>query len=334
MLKNRFFILAFAVFLAIPVWADSSEVMPDSGKSALAPLSDSLTSSPFWRDAEGDYRSEDPGSDSLQSFSPLKFGGMIALSATAYGAAYALVFAKGWWDDERSHFHFENDFDYAKNLDKAGHFAAGVFLAEGFYLGYYWAGLSEFQAYLAAGLSAMSTHIAIDIKDGFAPKWGFSIFDVLSGTLGGFYPMAKRYVPFFKYIDFKYSYWRNSEAYWRETDTGVFTDDYCNETFWLSLKVHRLLPQSARWIWPSWLAVAGGWSVSPSTFYKKKNRHVSKKGHHEFYVALDYDLEGVFKPHQRWARNVVRMLNYIKLPAPTFQVYPDVKFFLLYPIKF
>jgi hypothetical protein len=32
------------------------------------------------------------------------------------------------------------------------------------------------------------------MKDGYSPEWGFSIFDVLSGSLGGFYPMAKRYV--------------------------------------------------------------------------------------------------------------------------------------------
>ena len=40
--------------------------------------------------------------------------------------------------------------------------------------------------------TAFATHVAIDVKDGFAPKWGFSVFDVLSGTLGGFLPMAER----------------------------------------------------------------------------------------------------------------------------------------------
>lgn len=300
---------------------------------AFASGTDSAAASPHWRDVEFDYRSEDPGADSLQQFSPLKFSGMVALTAATYGAAYGLVFAKGWWDDESSHFHFENDFEYAKNLDKAGHFMAGYLFAEVFYQGYYWSGLSEFQSYAAAAISAMATHVAIDVKDGYSPEWGFSIFDVLSGTLGGLYPMAKRYVPAFKYIDLKWSYWINSRAYYRQSDTGVFTDDYCNETFWISFKVHRMLPAAIRNYYLSWLAIAAGWSIDEGVFEKDENGR-QKKGHHEFYIALDYDMEAIFKPHQRWARNLVRFINVFKLPAPTLQVYPDVKFFLLYPIKF
>lgn len=280
-----------------------------------------------WRDVDFSYREEDPGMDSLQEFSPLKFSGMVALTAASYGAAYGLVFAKGWWDEEGSDFHFENDFEYAKNLDKFGHFAAGVAFAEIFYQGYYWSGLTEFQSYTAAAVSAMLTHVAIDVKDGYSPEWGFSVFDVLSGTLGGLYPMGKRYIPAFQYFDLKWSYWINTKAYYRQSDTGVFTDDYCNQTFWLSLKVHKFLPQAARKYYPSWLAIAAGLSIDEGVFQHKK-------GKYEVYIALDYDFEAIFQPHERWARNLVRWINYFKLPAPTIQVYPDVKFHLLYPIKF
>lgn len=304
-----------------------------SAVTVFASAAEDSVSVPHWRDVSFDYRSEDPGADSLQKFSPLKFGGMVALTAATYGAAYGLVFAKGWWDEEGSHFHFENDFEYAKNLDKAGHFMAGYLVAEVFYQGYYLSGLTEFQSYAAAAISAMATHVAIDVKDGYSPEWGFSIFDVLSGTLGGLYPMAKRYIPAFNYIDIKWSYWINSRAYYRDSDTGVFTDDYCNETFWLSFKIHRMLPAAARKYYPAWLALAAGWSIDEGVFQKDENGK-RKKGHHEFYIALDYDMEGIFKPHERWARNLVRFINVIKLPAPTIQVYPDVKFFLLYPIKF
>lgn len=281
----------------------------------------------FSEEVEFDCWSEAPGSDSAQVFSPLKFSGMVALTAATYGAAYGLVFAKGWWDEEGSHFHFENDFEYAKNVDKLGHFSAGVLFAEVFYQGYHWAGLTEFSSYTAAAVSAMLTHVAIDVKDGFSPEWGFSIFDVLSGTLGGLYPMAKRYIPAFKYFDLKWSYWINTKAYYRQSDTGVFTDDYCNQTYWVSLKIYRMLPQSLKRYYPSWLALAAGLSIDEGVFQHEK-------GHYEIYIALDYDLEAVFKPQKRWSKSLVRALNYIKFPAPTIQVYPDVKFHLLYPIKF
>lgn len=294
--------------------------------AALSSPGDPLT----WRDSTWDYRSEDP-SDIKSEIEPAKLFGVASLTLIAYGAAYGFVFEKGWWDDNGGRgFHFENDFDYALNLDKFGHFAAGVVIGESFYEGYRWAGASEFQSYLFAGLTALATHIAIDIKDGFAPKWGFSIFDVLSGGLGGFLPMAERYVPLFKYIDLKWSYWINSNAYYdqeHQASGGVFTDDYVNQTFWLSVKPYRLLPESARRYYPSWLAFAIGLSIDDKVFTGEPHPR------REVYLALDYDLEA-FRPQSRLARYLVKMLNYFKLPAPTIQVYPEFHWYLLYPIKF
>ena len=282
-----------------------------------------------WRDSTWDYRSED-SVDILPEVKPWRMAGVASLTLISYGAAYGFVLKKGWWDDDARGFHFENDFEYALNLDKIGHFAAGVAFAEFFYEGYRWAGASEFQSYLYAGLSALATHIAIDIKDGFAPKWGFSIFDVFSGGLGGFLPMAERYVPLFKYIDLKWSYWINSSAYYdseHNASGGIFTDDYVNHTYWLSVKPYRLLPEAARTYYPSWLAIAVGLSIDERSFTKEPNPH------REVYIALDYDLEA-FRPQSRLARTIIKALNYFKLPAPTIQVYPKFNWYLLYPIKF
>jgi len=294
--------------------------------AALSSPGDPLT----WRDSTWDYRSED-SADVKSEIEPAKIFGVASLTLIAYGAAYGFVFEKGWWDDNGGRgFHFENDFDYALNLDKFGHFASGVVMGEFFYEGYRWAGASEFRSYLYAGLSALATHIAIDIKDGFAPTWGFSIFDVLSGGLGGFLPMAERYVPLFKYIDLKWSYWINSNAYYdheHAASGGVFTDDYVNQTFWLSVKPYRLLPESARKYYPSWLAIAFGLSIDEKVFTNKPHPR------RELYIALDYDLEA-FRPQSRFARFAIKMLNYFKLPAPTIQVYPEFHWYLLYPIKF
>ncbi len=298
---------------------------------ALAGLSPNAPQESHWRDQQFEYRKEDH-SDSLNNFSIPKFVGVASTTLLAYGAAYWLILDKGWWDEGKTDFHFENDFYYAKNLDKLGHFASGVLMGEFFYEGYHWAGVSERNAYLFAGSSAFLTHVAIDIKDGYSPEWGFSVFDVFFGTLGGFYPMAKRYVPLFKYFDLKWSYWINSKAYYRTSDTGIFTDDYVNQTFWLSLKVYRMLPVKARAYYPEWLAFAFGLSIDEGRFTHSKNGGF-KKGHYEIYFALDYDLEA-FKPHSRLARTLVKSLNYFKLPAPTLQLYPDFKIHWIYPIKF
>ena len=298
-----------------------------AGQSIAAPFDP-----PTWRDSVWDYRSED-SVDIKAEISWPKVAVVGSAALASYAAAYVFVFAKGWWDNDSSHFHFENDFDYALNLDKFGHFAAGVILGESFYEGYRWAGLSEFKSYLFAGLSAMATHIAIDVKDGYSPAWGFSIFDVLSGTLGGFLPMAERYVPVFKYVDLKWSYWINSTYYYdKSTHRGdaVFTDDYVNQTFWASFKPYRLLPSAVQKYYPSWLAFAVGMSIDETAM----NFHAPEKDRHrEVYLAFDYDLEA-FRPQSRLARTLIKYLNYFKLPAPAIQVYPEFNWYLLYPIKF
>lgn len=292
-----------------------------------------------WRDSTFDYRTEDPEYIKSEISVP-KLATTIGVTASAYAAAYGFVFAKGWWDEQGNDFHFENDFDYALNLDKLGHFASGVALSEIFYEGYRWAGISEFYSYLFAGLSAVSTHIAIDVKDGFAPKWGFSIFDVLSGSIGGFLPMAERYVPAFKYVDLKWSYWINTKIYYdqnhKASGDGVFTDDYVNQTYWASFKPYRLLPAAAQKYYPSWLAFAVGLSIDEGAFtheYKRHDHPDKSVAHREVYIALDYDLEAL-RPHSRWARTLIKWANYFKLPAPTLQVYPEVHWYWLYPIKF
>lgn len=319
----------FSIFVVVKRFLKHSLI----GALAFAGIAqaDNFLGPQTWRDSTWDYRSED-AADSNREFSALKLTGVASSTLIAYGAAYWFVFDKGWWGENGNEFHFENDFDYALNLDKLGHFASGVALGELFYEGYHWAGVSEFYSYLFAGLSAMSTHIAIDIKDGFAPKWGFSIFDVLSGSLGGFLPMAERYVPVFKYVDLKWSYWINTKVYYRQNhqaSDGVFTDDYVNQTYWASFKPYRLLPAAVQKYYPSWLAFAAGISIDKGVFIK----HYEGTPHREVYIALDYDLEAL-RPQSRWARSLVKYLNYFKLPAPTVQVYPDVKWFLFYPIKF
>jgi len=282
-----------------------------------------------WRDRAFDYRSEDPGSDSLQQLSGWRLAGVGALMGTSFAASYYLVLKNEWWNSSEGGFHFANDFDYAMNLDKGGHFFAGVAISEFFYEGYHWAGLSEFQSYLWAGVSAGVTHMGIDVKDGFSPEWGYSITDVVSGTVGGFWPMAERYVPAFKYFDYKWSYWINSQAYYNTSETDLFADDYVNQTHWLSFKVDRMLPRAMASYWPDWLAVAAGWGIDEGVYTKGVGQ-----GKHEFYIGPDWDLEGMFKPKQRWARKLVTDLNYIKLPMPTLQVYPYRKVHWAYPIVF
>jgi len=260
-------------------------------------------------------------------------GGSIAAS---YTAIYLIYLKEGWWA-EATPFSFKNDFEYASNLDKFGHFYTGVIFSELFTMSYDWVGMSPFASTLWAGITLGFTQILIEFKDGFSP-YGYSVWDAVAGTLGGFYAMGKRFIPAMQYIDYKFVYWRNNRDYWKiggedkggslTGGDGVWVDDYYggNQTHWLSFKIGKMLPASARDYYPEWLAFAFGWGIT--------NEHFTKKfgaSRYEFYFSPDYDLEAIFRPQKTWSKNLVTVFNHVKFPAPAVRIYPKARFFPLHP---
>jgi len=250
---------------------------------------------------------------------------------SVYGVSYFLVFGKSWWGTEPQPFHFENDFEYALNLDKLGHLYSGILMGEFFYDGLIWSGLSHIPARIFAGGFASLTHVGIDIKDGLGP-WGYSIWDVIAGSVGGFWPYLKDICPLLEPLKFKATYWKHSQAYWNHQDKTIFTDDYVNWTYWLSFKTEWLFPKSARPYWPDWLYIAAGVSVDDIAVIEDDGINGSR----EYYVSLDVDLDGIIKPKKYVYNRLLTYITTIKLPTPSIQIYPweNRAIYLMYPLRF
>ncbi len=262
-------------------------------------------------------------------------GGSIVASYTAFYLAYL---KEGWWAKaEPMHFEpLDSDMNYAHNLDKFGHFYTGIVFGELFAMSYDWTGMSPFASSLWAGITVSLTQILIEIKDGVSP-YGYSAYDALAGSLGGFYVMGKRFIPAMKYFDYKFTYWPNSSGYWdkhrgKDTDGygGIWFDDYYggNQTHWLSFKVGKMLPTKAKAYYPEWLAIALGLGIAEG--YNPQTMDYR----YEYYISLDYDLEAIFSPQKTWSKNLVTILNHIKFPAPTVRVGRNARFFWIHPLQF
>jgi hypothetical protein len=254
-------------------------------------------------------------------------GGTIAAS---YAAFYLAYLKEGWWAKaEPMHFEpLDSDMNYAHNLDKFGHFYAGILFGEVFAMSYDWAGMSPFASSLWSGITVTLTQVLIEIKDGVSP-YGYSIYDAAAGSLGGFYVMGKRFVPAMKYVDYKFTYWPNSSGYWDSSGTIWFDDYYGgNQTHWLSFKVSKMLPTGAKAYYPEWLAIAFGLGIADG--YTPKTMDYR----YEYYLSLDYDLEAIFHPQKTWSKNLVAILNHVKFPAPTVRVGPKPRFFWIHPLRF
>lgn len=219
-----------------------------------------------------------------------------------------------WWKGEQSAFHFDWDHDwrYALGSDKLGHFYFPYAVTTIYAQAFAWSGVDTTSSlWLAAGL-ATAHQTFVEVRDGFSKEWGFSWGDFTANTLGAAYPVAQAYVPALRNIDFKVSYYPS--AVFKSGGYGAIIDDYESTYHWASINVHGLLPPSMQRWYPSWLNIAVGHSV--------RDLNAPGGGHHELYLSLDWNLEGL--PGDGWFwRLLKKNFNLYHLPAPAVKIAPN-----------
>ncbi len=260
-----------------------------------------------------------------------KFTISITSLALVTGGLYYYV-NNSWWSDESIDFHFDQgpDLTYAMNVDKAAHFFGGLVTADMFSRTMIWSGIQEDKAYLYGSLFGSALQLGIEIKDGYAPYWGFSKVDLLTGVVGSFSPYLKQKYPTYNVVNFKIGYFKRSNHYWDlENQRGKFPgpydwhNDYVNQTYWMALDIKRISNQS--W-WPDFLDLAIGFGLDDSQFLNNQNR--KSGGCNEWYLAIDYNLPKLLKNlDSPLAKELKYWLNYIKFPAPTLRFSPTIEFY-------
>ena len=270
------------------------------------------------------FKSTHAQTDSLQ-IKPLRLAIVSSSTLAVLGGSYIYV-KNAWWSENATSFHFDDgsDLRYAKNIDKGGHFFGGILVADLFQSSLKWSGMEEKKSYLYGAAMGSFVQFGIDLKDGYAPYWGFSLWDFGAGTLGAFVPYAERYWPAMEYIDFKFSYYKRSNHYWdlgsqlpTQPSKYAYQDDYINQTFWVTTYPFKDLGSD--------IGIAVGFGLDDT---QEIIASTKVGGQNEIYIALDYDMLRVLK---RWdsptAKKVKHWLNYFKFPAPTIRISPSVEFY-------
>ena len=256
-----------------------------------------------------------------------------SIGAALYGSF--LYVENSWWSDQQMNFHFDNgaDLTYALNVDKLGHFMGGIQAADIFSSSMRWAGMNKrkslwYGAFFGAGLQ-----LAIEIKDAYAPYWGFSKWDFAIGSLGSFWPASQQYYDNLEAIDFKFSYFKHSDIYWqldrergKKINKYAWQDDYPNQTYWATFDVNHFIETCC---WPRWLNIAVGFGLDDTQYLD--NNYTKTGGNNEWYIALDYDIPKMLKNWNSPTGNKVKKwLNYFHLPAPTIRISPKLEFYPLF----
>ncbi len=251
------------------------------------------------------------------------------------GIGYAGLFVgldylqrNAWWKDQRGPFHFQDDWDYAKQADKAGHFFGGYFLSYLFSEALMASGIQYRTAFAVGAVMGWLYQGYVEVQDGFATNWGFSPSDFASNTLGVLFFYSQTLLPALQHVTPKWQYFPPRWIGERPTDhPTAIVDDYNGTTIWLSFDVFPILPKTWQQWYPKWLNLAIGYAARnvgrPENGYRPERRII---------VGLDYNLLQLYTPPKSFFGWLWQTLNYVKLPSPAVEFSRSgVRFLLLYP---
>jgi hypothetical protein len=223
-----------------------------------------------------------------------------------------------WWKENRTGFHFQNDWPYALWSDKLGHFYAATLLVHAFSAGFEAANFQTEDAMVYGTIAALAFQYYVEVEDGFGAQWGFSPGDAIANTLGAGYALSQFYFPYLQNFQFKYSYYPSVKMRNGEHKGNIF-DDYEGQKHWLAFRMKNLLPDNLSKIWPSFLNLAVGMGV--------KDLDGKGGGRREIFIALDLDvLQLPF--NGKFGNFVKNSLNYFHFPMPGIRISPDAAFFV------
>lgn len=272
-----------------------------------------------------------PASDTLNTWRTVGFASGTLVGTSTLFYSFLRV---AWWEKEQTDFFFHDDISYVLNIDKVAHFYGGYAIASLGADGLLWAGVNPHVAYGSAWAYSTMVQVAIDFKDGYTPGFGFSKWDVISGSLGAATPWIEYAIwrDQQNAVDLKLSYYRNSTIY--EDTYGVASglDDYTNQTYYITWYPWAEQGDSHKYsYWQKIWGLSMGMSINEDPWAVGAGR-----GQWEVLLGLDYNLEalvGAREMHPFW-RGFWRYINHVKLPAPMVMVYPHYEVHWAYPIRF
>jgi len=220
--------------------------------------------------------------------------------------------SKAWWQETRTKFHFQNDWEYALWIDKLGHWWGATAIQHLFSSSLQWSNFSDKTSMWIGSILALTYQLYVETYDGYASNWGFSPGDALFDFGGAFYPLLQYYFPPLKNINLKLSYYPSKRLLKKHPDDELYKnkfviDDYEGQSFYLSFKINNMLPDKLEKFWPDFLCLAFGYQMRNWNGYASADKN--------YFIALDYDFEQIPLYGQFW-QFLKNTFNLIHFPAP------------------
>lgn len=256
--------------------------------------------------------------DSTQTVNKKRLRTFVLASGTAYGLTLAGLNELWYKDSEKEPFHFFNDNNEWKQVDKVGHFYSAFYFSYGTSKALSWCGLPQQKANLWGALTGFLVLVPIEILDGFSADYGASVGDLAADAAGAAFFLGQSALWHEIRIQPKFSFRRTSYAPLRPEvlGNGLATElfkDYNGQTYWLSFDMDKFLR------FPKWLNLTVGYGANEMVYATDaENTAMGYHAYREYYLGLDFDLTAI-KTKSRVLKKVFALVSIIKLPAPTIE---------------
>lgn len=262
------------------------------------------------------------------------------------GAVGSLAGLYGLWyaDYPQSGFHFVNDMNNWRGMDKVGHAMTNYTIGSNIHNVLRWSGVDRNEAIWYGGLTGWSYMAIVEVMDGMSTEWGFSVGDFAFNTFGSGLFIGQQLAWDEQRIVMKYSYHNTQYPQYRPELLGsgweqTWLKDYNGQSYWLSVNPRSFSSSTDGW-WPQWLNVAVGYGVTGMTG-GSENPSFNAAGEalplfnrgSQYYLSLDIDLTRLPVKSHFW-KGVFSVINMVKIPAPALEYRTTDGNFYFHPLYY
>jgi len=257
-------------------------------------------------------------SDTLNS----KRRNAVIITETALSIGTLVALDKLWYSGySRSNFHFINDNNQWKQLDKMGHVMTSYYVGKIGMEVLDWSGVSKKNQLIYGATFGFTFLTAVEVLDGFSNKWGASWGDITANAAGTSLLIGQELAWNEQRILLKYSFSQSTYATQRPNVLGQnflqqALKDYNGQTYWLSTNIWSFYKESN---FPKWLNIALGYGAD-GMLYGETNptNTLPQDPYRQFYLSVDLDLTKI-KTNSKFLKTLFSTINFIKIPAPALE---------------
>ncbi|HSU52365.1 MAG TPA: DUF2279 domain-containing protein [Segetibacter sp.] len=258
-----------------------------------------------------------------------------AANIIGYGGTMVGLYSDWYKNYPQSSFHFFNDNNEWKQVDKVGHSYSAYIEGYGSMEMWRWTGMSRRKSALIGGLSALAYQSIIETMDAFSAEWGWSWGDMSANVFGVGLLVGQELAWNDQRIKFKFSFHkrdygapdlnRRANSLYGSSLSERLIKDYNGQTYWLSANLKSFMPQSSL---PSWLNVALGYGAD-GMFGAVSNAGRAEPGgvpfdrrdiarYRQYYISPDIDLTKI-RTRSKFLKVALGALNALKFPLPSLE---------------